>query len=71
MRANMLVQGQNVVFLVSDPLGLGWNLFGTRGFVPNIAIICRFSPNRWCVTQGADAAGGSYSPACETNFGFR
>jgi hypothetical protein len=35
----LLVQGQYVVPLVSDPLGWGWNLFGTAGYRVNIAIV--------------------------------
>ncbi len=35
----LLVQGQSLQFLVSDPLGIGWNLFGTRDAQIDIAII--------------------------------
>ena len=35
----LLVQGQTLQFLVSDPLGIGWNLFGTRDAQIDIAII--------------------------------
>jgi hypothetical protein len=35
----LLTQGQAVVTLASDPFGLGWNIFGTAGFVPNVSII--------------------------------
>jgi hypothetical protein len=34
-----LVQGQYIVPLLSDPFGYGWNLFGTAGYRPNIAIV--------------------------------
>ena len=34
-----MIQGQNLIFLISDPLSLGWNLFGTAEFRPDIAII--------------------------------
>lgn len=37
--ASLLVQGQLLVALVSDPLGRGWDLFGTAAFYPNIGII--------------------------------
>lgn len=37
--SNLVVQGQNVIFLLSDPLGAGWNLFGTADFKPNSDII--------------------------------
>jgi len=30
----LFINGQDIVRLVSDPLGLGWNLFGTSGFRP-------------------------------------
>ncbi len=35
----LVIQGQAIVALASDPLGRGWNLFGTAGFTPDIAII--------------------------------
>lgn len=35
----LLVQGQNAIALASDPLGWGWNLFGTRERAVDIAII--------------------------------
>ena len=35
----LLVQGQYIVPLVSDPFGYGWNLFGTVGYRPDIAIV--------------------------------
>jgi hypothetical protein len=35
----LLVQGQMIVSLVSDPLGWGWNLFGTAGFEPRYGIV--------------------------------
>lgn len=37
--SNLVVQGQSVIFLLSDPLGAGWNLFGTANFKPNSDII--------------------------------
>jgi hypothetical protein len=37
--ANFLVQGQQLVALASDPLGLKWNLFGTANFRPDIGLI--------------------------------
>lgn len=46
-----LIQGQYLILLVSDPLGRGWNLFGTADFVPNVRIV---SPNTvWYVQVGA------------------
>jgi hypothetical protein len=35
----LLIQGQMIVSLVSDPLGWGWNLFGTAGFDPRYGIV--------------------------------
>lgn len=35
----LLIQGQSVVSLMSDPLNLGWNLFGTISFTPNVGIV--------------------------------
>ena len=37
--SSLIIQGQNIVFLVSDPLSLGWDLFGTAEYRPNIGII--------------------------------
>jgi hypothetical protein len=37
--SNLLVQGQLLVLLLSDPLGRGWDLFGTAAFYPDIGII--------------------------------
>lgn len=28
----LLLDGQRIIYLISDPLGLGWNLFGTAGY---------------------------------------
>ena len=35
----LLIQGQLVIYLVSDPFGFGWNLFGTAGFLPDIGLV--------------------------------
>jgi hypothetical protein len=35
----LLTQGQTLLALVSDPLGQGWNFFGTATIVPNPALI--------------------------------
>jgi hypothetical protein len=35
----LLVQGQMIISLVSDPLGWGWNLFGTADFEPRYGIV--------------------------------
>lgn len=35
----LLVQGQFIIPLLSDPFGCGWDLFGTRDYLPDIAIV--------------------------------
>ena len=35
----LLTDGQNVFYLISDPFGWGWNLFGTVGYEPNPAVV--------------------------------
>ena len=35
----LLIQGQMIISLVSDPLGWGWNLFGTADFQPRYGIV--------------------------------
>jgi len=35
----LLVQGQYIVALVSDPFGVGWNLFGTSGYRADIGLV--------------------------------
>jgi hypothetical protein len=46
-----VIQGQFIVTLASDPFGRGWDLFGTRDFAPNLAIV---APNTvWYVQVGA------------------
>ena len=35
----LLIQGQLIVPLVSDPFGLGWDLFGSVGYSLNIGLI--------------------------------
>ena len=35
----LLIQGQYIIPLVSDPFGFGWNLFGTAGYRIDIAIV--------------------------------
>jgi hypothetical protein len=47
----LLVQGQYIVPLISDPFGSGWNLFGTAGYRPDIALVgARFA---WYTAVGA------------------
>ena len=35
----LLIEGQSIVSLISDPLGFGWNLFGTQSSGINIGLI--------------------------------
>jgi hypothetical protein len=35
----LLIQGQRAVYLVSDPFGFGWNLFGTAAFRPDTELV--------------------------------
>lgn len=35
----ILTEGQNIIRLISDPFGFGWNLFGTDDYLPNLSII--------------------------------
>lgn len=51
----LLVQGQFAITLASDPLGRGWDLFGTTDFRPNIAPL---SPNTIWYVQVAALVGG-------------
>jgi hypothetical protein len=48
-------QGQFAIPLLSDPLGRGWNLFGTADVVPNLTLL---TPNTiWYVQVGALVVG--------------
>jgi hypothetical protein len=37
--AFLFIQGQLIIPLISDPLGRGWDVFGTAGYTVNIAIV--------------------------------
>src|SRR5215470_534601 len=51
----LLIQGQYIIPLASDPFGFGWNLFGTAGHRVNIAIVgARFA---WFAAVTAILAG--------------
>jgi hypothetical protein len=51
----LLVQGQYIIPLVSDPFGRGWNLFGTAGYRVDIALAgARFA---WYTAVGAIVTG--------------
>ncbi|MBL8703970.1 MAG: hypothetical protein JNM30_03960 [Rhodospirillales bacterium] len=47
----VVIQGQSVLALASDPFGWGWNLFGTAGFKPDIGQIQ--PATTWIVAVGA------------------
>jgi hypothetical protein len=51
----LILQGQYLVPLVSDPFGRGWDLFGTAAYRPNLGIL---TPNVvWYAQAGALVAG--------------
>jgi hypothetical protein len=51
----LVIEGQFLVTLASDPFGYGWDLFGTRDFRPNLA---PFAPTTiWYVQVGTLVAG--------------
>lgn len=51
----LLIEGQRLVALMSDPFGAGWNLFGAAGRVPDIDIVdARFL---WLFAAGVVVAG--------------
>jgi hypothetical protein len=35
----LLTEGQNIIYLISDPFGWGWDLFGTSGYEPNASVV--------------------------------
>lgn len=49
-----VLEGQSAIVLLSDPFGFGWDLFGTRDFVPDRAINPR---TIWYVQVGALVVG--------------
>jgi hypothetical protein len=53
--SSLLIQGQNVIAMLSDPLGRQWNLFGTAGHYANIGLID--ARTTWYVAIGAIVAG--------------
>jgi hypothetical protein len=47
----LLIQGQAIIRLISDPFGFGWNLFGTAAYQVNLEVV---SPNAiWYIQVGA------------------
>lgn len=51
----LVLEGQAGLALVSDPLGEGWNLFGTAGWTANLALLPAVAI--WYVQVGAIVAG--------------
>jgi hypothetical protein len=51
----LVLEGQLGIKLASDPLGIGWNLLGTGGFVPNLALVSATAI--WYVQVAAIVAG--------------
>ena len=53
--AYLLLRGQELIPLLSDPLGRGWDLFGTAGWAPDLTLVgARFE---WYVAVAAVVAG--------------
>jgi hypothetical protein len=64
-----LQQGQLVIRLTSDPLGLGWNLFGTARYRPNFDVVgARFI---WYVSVIAIVAGHIIAVYCAHRIALR
>lgn len=59
--AYLLIQGQAALPLITDPLGLGWDLFGTRGREIDIGVID--AGTVWLVAVAAIVAGHAASVA--------
>jgi hypothetical protein len=57
--SNLLVQGQHVIALLSDPLGRHWNIFGTAGYRANPRIVD--ARTTWHVAIAAIVAGHAIS----------
>jgi hypothetical protein len=51
----LVLQGQATWFMISDPFGWGWDLFGTASFQPNFSAL---SPNTVWYVQVAALVGG-------------
>ena len=51
----LLIQGQRVIPLASDPLGRGWDVFGTAGYAVDVGVVnARFA---WAASVGAIVIG--------------
>jgi len=55
----LLIQGQAIVPLISDPFGLGWDVFGTRDYKVNIMVMS--TKTAWYLAVGAIVTGHSVS----------
>ena len=53
--SSLLIQGQQLIPLLSDPLGMRWNLFGTADYVTRIGLID--AATTWYVAIAAIVAG--------------
>ena len=53
--SNLLIQGQNLIALLSDPLGRQWDVFGTAKFYPDISVVD--AKLTWLVAVTAIVAG--------------
>jgi hypothetical protein len=51
----LLIQGQEIYRLASDPLGLGWNLIGSAGYTTNVDVVD--ARTTWYVAIGAIVGG--------------
>jgi hypothetical protein len=51
----LLVQGQEIINLISDPFGFGWDLFGTKGYEKAINVMT--TKTTWYLSVGVIVAG--------------
>ena len=51
----LLIQGQAIIPLASDPFGRGWDLFGTAAYVTDIGIVT--GKSLWFLSVGVVVAG--------------
>jgi hypothetical protein len=57
--SSLLIQGQNAVALLSDPMGWGWDVWGTAQFRPNIGLLD--AQWTWLIALSAIVAGHAVS----------
>ena len=58
-QAFLLVQGQRIISLVSDPFGFGWDLFGTAGHTIDIGVLS--AELAWAIAVAAVVVGHAVS----------